>query len=117
MMIIMVVAHGVVTPGMVTAAHGVVIQVMATEVTPVMEATEAIQATATEVTPVMAATEVTLVMAATEVTLVMEAMGVPPVMAAGSSSCLHKQKPAFKAGFCRYGISVEILTGSLIMDA
>ena len=107
MMIIMVVAHGVVTPGMVTAAHGVVIQVMATEVTPVMEATEAIQATATEVTPVMEATEVTLVM---------EAMEVTPVMAAGSSSCLHKQKPALKAGFCRYGISVEILTGSLIMD-
>ena len=111
MMIIMVVAHGVVTPGMVTAAHGVVIQVMATEVTPVTEATEAIQATATEVTPVMEATEVTLVMEA------MEAMEVTPVTAAGSSSCLHKQKPAFKAGFCRYGISVEILTGSLIMDA
>ena len=109
-MMIITVVPGVVTPGTVmVVAHGVAIRVMVTEAIPVMVA---IPAMAGEVTPVMVA----ILAMAGEVIPVMAAMEVTPVTAAGSSSCSHKQKPAHKAGFCRYGISVEILTGSLIMD-
>jgi hypothetical protein len=61
------------------------------------------------------AMEVIRVMA-TEAILAM-AGEVIPVMAAGKSSCLRKQKPVPKAGFCHYGASIEILTVSLIMEA